>query len=168
MFFFHITCFMCTDLWGPELESQWEKRGLLPGALAATFTSRQAAAVLLKGPVCLLPAGHTSVCKDLWMTYRLCQYATTACFVFESVLLSGDSHNQEAMLQATTGGSACVCVCYSWTMNRNVIKIAIWPTAIFKMQEWQYLIKQKSVSKYHFKLLRKHLCLVQILAKVTA
>lgn len=119
MFFFHITCFMCTDLWGPELESQWEKRGLLPGALAATFTSRQAAAVLLKGPVCLLPAGHTSVCKDLWMTYRLCQYATTACFVFESVLLSGDSHNQEAMLQATTGGSACVCVCVLQLNNES-------------------------------------------------
>lgn len=43
-----------TDLWGPEFESQWRKKGLQCGALPATSTSRQAA-VLLKGPVCLLP-----------------------------------------------------------------------------------------------------------------
>lgn len=88
MFIFQTACCICVlptpkhqtvrhSVWEPE-----EKRGLLCGVLPASSTSRQAEAVLLKGPVCLLPphstssppiplASYISICTDLWMTYHL-------------------------------------------------------------------------------------------------
>lgn len=55
-------------------------------------------------------------------------------------------------------GVGCVCVTFSLyfysylqdtTINNNFIEIAIWPNAIPKSQEPQYLMKAKCVSKYN-------------------
>ncbi len=53
------------------------------------------------------------------------------------------------------GRTSCLSLSWRWCAlglnNQNFIEIAIWPSAIFKLQEAQYFLNVKCVSTYHFK-----------------